>query len=47
MSLDEIKQSLAAQGFTKLYHEEASNTQQLEVVADRFRASEGRENAWH
>ena len=39
MSLDEIKQSLAAQGFTKLYHEEASNTQQLEVVADRFRAS--------
>lgn len=39
MSLDEIKQSLAAQGFTKLYHEEASSTQLLEVVADRFRAS--------
>ena len=39
MDLDEIKQSLAAQGFTKLYHEEASNPQQLEVVADRFRAS--------
>lgn len=39
MDLDEIKQSLAAQGFTKLYHEEISNTQQLEVVADRFRAS--------
>ena len=39
MSLDEIKQSLAAQGFTKLYHEDASNIQQLEVVADRFRAS--------
>lgn len=39
MSLDEIKQSLAAQGFTKLYHEETSNAQQLEVVADRFRAS--------
>ena len=39
MSLDEIKQSLAAQGFTKLYHEEASNIQQLEVIADRFRAS--------
>ena len=39
MDLDEIKQSLAAQGFTKLYHEGISNTQQLEVVADRFRAS--------
>ena len=39
MSLDEIKQSLAAQGFTKLYHEDASSIQQLEVVADRFRAS--------
>lgn len=39
MDLDEIKQSLAAQGFTKLYHEGISNTQQLEVIADRFRAS--------
>ena len=39
MGLDEVKQTLAAQGFTKLYHEEETKDRTLEVVADRFRAS--------
>ncbi len=37
--LEEVKQTLAAQGFTKLYHEDVFENRTLWVVADRFRAS--------